>query len=224
MLVWVHQVILVGSWVVLQQKQHSLAPILHHKRCNWGVPCRLVRACTASLSKAPCSGLLPALHLNIPAAVRVQEVPVLVAQAAETLQQALDPADTCTLLGACATGSQAKLLGLTAEQVRYAVWGSCDGHSSVPTSASTKLPTAVPSGFMLPLQRSISSRMTRVHTLPLSPQASSPWDCPVCKMVVVAFVQRLQDRQERQQIEADMRAACDNLSPEAKVRGLGSCA
>jgi hypothetical protein len=154
----------------------------------------------------------------------VQEVPVLVAQAAETLQQALDPADTCTLLGACATGSQAKLLGLTAEQVRYAVWGSCDGHSSVPTSASTKLPTAVPSGFMLPLQRSISSRMTRVHTLPLSPQASSPWDCPVCKMVVVAFVQRLQDRQERQQIEADMRAACDNLSPEAKVRGLGSCA
>lgn len=37
-------------------------------------------------------------------------------------------------------------------------------------------------------------------------------------MVVVAFVQRLQDRQQRQQIEADMRAACDNLSPEAKVR------
>ena len=38
-------------------------------------------------------------------------------------------------------------------------------------------------------------------------------------MVVIAFVERLQDREERQQIEADMRAACDNLPPEAKVRG-----
>lgn len=46
----------------------------------------------------------------------LQEVPVLVAQAAEQLQQALDPKDTCGVFGVC-PGSAAQLLGLTAEQV-----------------------------------------------------------------------------------------------------------
>ena len=36
-------------------------------------------------------------------------------------------------------------------------------------------------------------------------------------MVVVAFVARLQDRQAREEIEADMRAACANLGPQGKV-------
>jgi hypothetical protein len=40
-------------------------------------------------------------------------------------------------------------------------------------------------------------------------------------MVVIAFVARLQDRQAREQIEADMRAACANLGPEGKVRRAG---
>lgn len=51
-------------------------------------------------------------------------------------------------------------------------------------------------------------------------QASSPFDCPVCKVMVVAFVQRLQDREQRQQIEVDMQAACNNLDPATKQRCL----
>ncbi|KAL4855593.1 putative sodium-coupled neutral amino acid transporter 7 [Chlorella vulgaris] len=109
---------------------------------------------------AVCAGL-PAQFAQI----CIQEVPVLVAQAAQQLQQALDPKDTCGVFGVC-PGSAAQLLGLTAEQ------------------------------------------------------ASSPFDCPVCKVMVVAFVQRLQDREQRQQIEVDMRAACDNLDPATKQRCL----
>jgi hypothetical protein len=71
------------------------------------------------LAREGCS-LLPCLQLTAScraaAAVQLQEVPVLVAQAAQQLQQALDPKDTCGVFGVC-PGSAAQLLGLTAEQV-----------------------------------------------------------------------------------------------------------
>ncbi|PSC71700.1 proactivator polypeptide-like [Micractinium conductrix] len=47
-----------------------------------------------------------------------------------------------------------------------------------------------------------------------------PLDCPMCKLVVVAFVTRLQDPESRAEIEKDMRAACDNLETNAKARCL----
>lgn len=52
-------------------------------------------------------------------------------------------------------------------------------------------------------------------------EVDGPLDCPVCKMIIVTLVQRLEDPQSRRQIEEGAFQACDQLPQEEKVRGGG---
>lgn len=69
------------------------------------------------------------------------------------------------------------------------------------------LSLATPWTSTLLLARRVSRRM------------GGPLDCPVCRMLVLAFKTRLEDPAGHAKLEADVRAACDSLPlPEAQVK------
>lgn len=81
---------------------------------------------TARVLPCNCSACLclPVLTAALHRSLAVQEVPVLVAQAADLIEKTLDPKDTCEAMGICPGSSAAQLLGVDAAKVLSLCAGS----------------------------------------------------------------------------------------------------